>query len=178
MKRLLFITILLFITLISNAQDLSYGLVLGANTHKVNAKDPLFGTGSYSYFNIGGFFDYGLNDKFGIRSQLIYNKAKEDFYSDITAKEFDTYVSSIHFSPSFKMHVGGEYNTGFYFLSGPRISFVLNSELDNGDELEGFYKNINFGFQFGFGVVVLEYFGIEIVGDFDISNNDVFNFYS
>ncbi len=63
-----------------------------------------------------------------------------------------------------------EYNKGFYFLAGPRMSFILSAEYQSGTDVTDFYKGTNFAAQLGFGINIANMFAIEILGDYGFSD--------
>ncbi|WP_121666865.1 outer membrane beta-barrel protein [Mesonia aquimarina] len=178
----------LFFFLISSlafAQKISYGLSFGANYISVEtdgADENLYAGDSYSPFNekgfpvnIGGYFDYSLNESFGIKANLFYSKNVDEYliYSDNNeSTELDVMKSAIKFQPLLKFDVNKEYGKGFYLLAGPQFSFILNEEdARNNFELEeNFYKSTNIGANLGFGLQFSSLIGAEIIGYYGLSN--------
>lgn len=168
------------------AQKISYGLSLGANYISVEtdgADENLYAGDSYSPFNkkgipvnIGGYFDYSLNESFGIKTSLFYSRNLDEYSISgergLTA-DVDFLISSINFQPLLKFDVNKKYNKGFYLLAGPQVGFILNEKEDAADnfKFEGdFYKSTNIGANLGFGIQFSSLIGAEIIGYYGLSN--------
>lgn len=170
MKRIVLLSFLTLSTFLINAQEFSYGVVTGTSIYNNKIEGPL-STGAGFGVHFGGYAEYQINDKFGVKSNLIYSLDRIDTYrSDNFSGTFDARTSSFQLHTLVKYDVNSEYNKGFYLLAGPRASFILNVKDEDGDKLENFYKSSNFGIQFGFGVNFATHYGLEIVGDYGLSN--------
>ncbi len=173
-----FISLLTFLMVItfSNAQEISYGVSLGTNSYDLDGND-LKTLSKRIGFNIGGYFDYKINNSIGVKGNLFISSNEDRFLfkgqenPDGSRVSIDIKSSFLIFSPQLKYDLDSNYGKGFYLLGGPRLSILLNSKnASNSDSIEDFYKGMNFGGQLGFGTTFLKHFGIEILGDIGLSN--------
>lgn len=171
------ITLLLFFILIylnSFSQNLTYGPNLGWNNYAIEISGD-FGAGAgKSAINYGGFLDYKLNDSFGLKTILLFNKTKETsyysnqihniLYDEITLK-------TIQLHTLLKFDVNKDYNKGFYFLGGVRFTNLTSAKSDTNENLkDNFFKPTNFGALLGIGTIFMRDFSFEIVADYGFTN--------
>ncbi len=162
------------------AQELSYGVLLGANAKDIEIEgDGLSAGAAYSVFNypgfpldIGVYVDYALDASFGIKTNLYYGKTVQEYYTDINFRNIPLLVEQITLQPMLKYDVNKEYGKGFYLLAGPRASFVISSKFADSDvgDADGFLKGSNFGAGIGFGFSFSKTIGFEMMGDYGLSN--------
>jgi len=175
MKSIFYLFTILLTSSFLNAQEISYGPILGVNSYDIEVEGPLSSTGASSSLNFGGFIDYNFKGNFGIRGNLIYNSINESEYylieNGIGQGKFldEVKLNMIQIQGLLKYDVSNNYNKGFYILGGLRMSNVLSAESNNKDVKE-FYKNSNFGIMLGFGVNFLKHFGLELIPDYTITN--------
>jgi len=175
MKKII-IGLLFLVSCSVASQNLRYGLVTGANFYDIEIKGSLIANSGGSYFNFGGFVDYKLNDRFGVKANLIYTNTEENGYfkiinNQITPLTFsDAKLKTLQLHPLFKFDVRNDYNKGFHFLGGFRTTYVLDAKSDKNQDLDDFYHKVNFGGLMGFGTTFLKNISFELVGDFDLSN--------
>ena len=175
MKKIVLLSFLIFGLNYSNGQNLSYGAILGFNGYDIDIEGPLNAGAGYSGLNFGGFVEYQLNNRFGVKGNLLYNSVTEDnFYvvnNGVTSGNFidELKVNSLQIHGLLKYDVSKEYNKGFYLLGGFRMKNVLKTKAD-GEEIEDFYKKSNFGAMFGFGVNFAQHFGLEFIPEVNLSN--------
>ena len=159
----------------SKAQNLSYGAILGFNAYDVEIDGPMNGDGGTSSLNFGGFLDYQLNKSFGVRGNLIYSNVEEDEYYVLNGNQLVGYlfneskIKSLQIQTLLRYDVNKEYNKGFYFIGGFRMTNILSAKFD-GKENDDFYKKVNFGGMFGFGVNFAKHFGIELIPEVNLTN--------
>jgi hypothetical protein len=167
----------------SNAQNFSYGLILGCNAFQVandggtSNFEPL-GGGFVS--NLGVYAEYSFTNKIGIKTEVAFNK-KEVKYST-----FDTNLEMSFFqiTPSLKYDFGQEYRKGFYMLLGPKLS-LITKVTSEGEDVKDAFKTTNFGIQYGVGTRIYKYFDLETKLDYEFSpffeangtKSSFFNFY-
>lgn len=167
--------VLLFALNNMNSQNFNYGVLLGYNGYDIEIDGPLNSGGAVSSINTGGFIDYKLNSRLGIRANLIYSKVQEDAYYIVSqgqgyGKFLDKIeLKTLQIHTLLKLDVRKDYNKGFYLISGFRMTNILDAKSD-GNEIDDFYKNSNFGFMFGFGVNFAKHFGIELIPETNITN--------
>jgi hypothetical protein len=175
MKKTLLLTAILFTLNTMNAQNLNYGVLLGYSGYDIEIDGPAFSGGAFSSLNIGGFGEYKLNNRLGIRGNIIYSKVQEDdYYALVLGKGYAKFLDKIELNTLqihtlLKLDVRKDYNKGFYLIGGFRMTHILNAKSD-GDEIDGFYKDSNFGVMFGFGVNFAKYFGLELIPETNITN--------
>jgi hypothetical protein len=174
MKKILY-TITIFVPLLINAQELSFGPIIGLNSYDIEVDGPLTAEGANSSLNFGGFLDYNFKNNFGIRGNILYNSVTENGYS-ITengiGSDFlfeEAKYNAIQIQGLLKYDVNEEYNKGFYLIGGLRMSAILSAESNN-EDIKDFYNSTSFGVMLGFGVNFLKYFGVELIPDYNITN--------
>ncbi len=175
MKKTLF-TCFTFLFLQSvNSQKLSYGALMGFNAYDIEIDGPLNAGAGYSGLNIGGYVEYQINNRIGIKSNLIYTSVKEDNYYVIDhGVSYGNLIdkaemNTLQIHALLKCDVRHSYTKGFYFIGGLRMTNVLNASGD-GATLSGFYKSSNFGAMLGFGVNFAKHFGIELLPECNLTN--------
>lgn len=175
MKKII-IGLLFLVSYSVASQNLRYGFVTGANFYDIEIKGSLIANSGGSYFNFGGFVDYKLNDRFGVKANLIYTNTEENGYFKIIDNQMtpltfsNAKLKTVQLHPLFKFDVRKDYNKGFYFLGGFRTTYVLDAKSDNNQDLDDFYHKVNLGGLLGLGTTFLKNFSVELVSDFDISN--------
>ena len=175
MKKIILFTFLVFGLNNTNAQELSYGALLGFNAYDIDIEGPLNAGAGYSGLNLGGFVEYQLNSSFGIKGNLLFNSVKEDNFYIVNNRTVTAYladeikVNSLQVHGLLKYDVNREYNKGFYVLGGFRMTNILSAKAD-GEKIEDFYNKSNFGAMLGFGVNFAQHFGFEFIPEVNISN--------
>ncbi|HEX8574891.1 MAG TPA: porin family protein [Flavobacterium sp.] len=157
----------------ASAQHLGYGALFGFNFYDLEIDGPIIADGADSGLNVGGFVEYQLNNRFGVRGSLIYISIKEGKY-DITSNQgvslFDeAKIKSLQIHTLLKYDVSKVYHKGFYFIGGFRMTNVLNVTID-GEKNDDFYKKVNYGGMLGFGVNSAKHFGIEMLPEVNLTN--------
>lgn len=165
MKKLLTFTILFTINIL-NAQELSYGVVLGNSFYAIanNNGSNTMEMEDSSIFIIGGYGEYNFTENIGIKTDILY--AKNSFFYYPNRQPFEMNVVSC--APNFKYDFGEEYRKGFYLLVGPKLSFVTSVESE-GEDVKDSFETLNFGAQIGFGYRVLKFIDLQTKLEYDIS---------
>ncbi len=170
MKKLIVTTLLLFSLYKGIAQELSYGVITGWNFYDLEINGPFSGGAAISSLNYGGYAEYNLNNRIGVKFNLIYSNLTEDYIYYVKRGLYDSYdeveMSALNFQPLLKFDVSKEYNKGFYLLAG--LQFTNVSVKDN--FYEAFYKKNYYSGLFGFGVNFLNHFGTEVIITRNLSN--------
>lgn len=161
-------------------EHLSYGVLVGGNAFEAEIEgDGLSGGDGYSAFNkegfplnIGGFVNYGINESFGVKTNLFYKGNYRSIVFDDLGSDFDQYVSSIQLQPMLVYDVSKNYGKGFYLLAGPGFDFKLNEKYIGEDEVEfdDFYKSFHVDALFGFGFTFSPTIGMEFIGNYGLTN--------
>ena len=172
MKKLFVILSILLVSVTAKSQQLSYGIVLGANFYgsgNNNGANTFTTSGKYVTPNLGGYAEYGFNEKMGAKIEFTFNK-KEVEYVPLSYSQTKAIFKMAFFeiSPSFKYDFGNEYRRGFYMFLGPKFAFVTSAELDGVDASDAFKKNI-FGVQLGLGHRVLKFIDIQTKFNYDVT---------
>jgi hypothetical protein len=158
------------------SQNLSYGVLFGVSYMDSEVKNSLNSvtevTSEKPNIHFGAFLDYQFSSRLGVKLNGQYNRSYEQYRLRYipNPKETEFSINSIQLIPHLKFDVETEYSKGFYFLAGPRISFVLSAEDQSGNDVSNFYKGTNFGAQLGFGINIAKMFAIEIIGDYGFSD--------
>lgn len=168
--------IVLLLLIASNcfSQEYKYGVLVGSNFYDIQAKNLLVGAAG-SKFNIGGFLERRLNNRLGLKSYLFYGKVSESRYDVNSGNGYvllfeDLKLKTVQLHLLTKIDVKNDYNKGFYFLGGVRMTNVLDVESSINQNLaDDFFKKSNFGALLGFGVSFAKHFSFEIVGDRNIT---------
>jgi hypothetical protein len=159
--------ILLFTALISQAQELIYGITLGGNINEIYSNSALnstirneAGTKKFKLY-LGGFADYGFTENMGAKALIAFNQ-KTLAVGEVVDFGF------LDISTSFKYSFGDNYSDGFYLLFGPRFSFLLNAEFD-GEDVKDNFENSNIGLQLGAGTSIYEFLELELRLDYGLT---------
>ena len=147
-------------SLLSQAQELNYGITLGGNLYEIYSDGGISNESGNSKIGllIGGFLDYGFSDKIGAKVLIAYNKKT-------MGGNIPTEYNFLDISPNFKYNFGSDYGKGFYLLIGPRFSFLLNAKIEGQDMTDGF-ENSNVGLQLGLGTNVFKFLELELRFDY------------
>ena len=174
MKKIIF-GCLFLISYVAKSQNLSFGPVIGANFYDIEIEGPVIGGSGGSYFNFGGFADYKLNNRFGVKSQLIYTNSEENSYNYYDSGYNEELFSSaelktLQLHALCKFDVRRDYSKGFYFVGGFRMTNILSAKSDENVDLTDFYEKTNFGVLAGFGVTFLKNFSVELIPECNLTN--------
>ncbi len=155
---------LIFILFFANsqAQNLSYGALIGGNFYQSNnnnGSDQFLSDANPFAINLGGYLEYNFNKNIGVKTDLTFNKKELSFKNSNNFK-----LNFIDISPNLKYDFGNEYRKGFYMIIGPRFSFLTNAEVD-GNDASNIFNKTNIGLQLGLGQRIFNY--IDIQGKFD-----------
>ena len=173
MKKLLIIIITISSFKTLQAQDLTYGLDLGAGVSTIFELKPTFkgyatppkGVGIY----FGGFLNYKIGNKIGIFGSLAYDNRKSNFSTD----ENNFLIVNHNYltiNPSVKFSFSDAYNSGFYLRPGAKYSLFLSAKAK--DYQYEIINNFNglFSANLAFGYDVNSYLGIELYFDYSLNN--------
>lgn len=165
MKKLLTFTLLFAITIV-NAQEFSYGVVLGNSFYTIannNGTDGMT-TDDYSTITFGGYGEYNFTEKIGIKTDILFAKNSFTYYP--TKQPFE--MSMVSLAPNFKYDFGDVYREGFYMLIGSKLSIITSVESE-GEDVKDSFESFNFGAQLGFGYRVFKYVDLQTKLEYDIS---------
>jgi hypothetical protein len=182
MKKIILIFFLLSI-FSGKAQNITYGVLVGGHIYDIitpKADEGFRGYIGYTILNRGGlpgdigvFVDAKINESLGIKTNIFHSQSYDEYADDDTPNNYinDYLISSIQIQPALKIDANKEYGKGFYFLTGLRLNYILQTTHDQSDnEIGGLYKKASYGIQGGFGFMFSRLIGFEIRGDVSISN--------
>lgn len=166
MKKTYLIILISTLTHFTYSQDISYGVLLGGNFYQSdnnNGGNQLVTENNkfISTLNLGVYFEYGINDNIGIKSELTLNKKKVIYHKFDIDFEFEF----IEFSPSFKYDFGVDYKKGFYMTLGPRFSLISKTKYD----YEDVFEKLNIGIQLGLGHRLMRFIDFQAKIDYGIT---------
>jgi len=168
MKKILLLSILIC-ALHSHAQENNYGVKIGINANGVindsqNSGDITAPKGVG--FIISGFYDFKINESFGLIGNLNFNKRITN-YEPPKAN-----LSYFELNPMLKFDLNNDYGTGFYLKAGVNYSFLLSAkENDTNQNIKEDFNSSLLGFNFGFGSDISNLLGIEFIMGYSFSNS-------
>lgn len=129
MNKLLPISLFLFLFCFSSySQNLSYGVILGGNAYDIEVKGDLAGGTANSEVNYGVFGEYQINNRLGIRANLISNKTTERHSYDVrekigSSRIFEKIVlKTLQVHTLAKYNLTNDYKKGMYLSGGFRLT--------------------------------------------------------
>lgn len=146
-----------------NAQDLSYGVLVGITTYDSNnnnSQSNFSSSPKQTVLNLGGYIDYKFTNNIGLKTDLTFNQKELTLINN----SVNSKLNFIEISPNLKYDFGDEYRQGLYMLLGPRISFLTNAKTEGVDS-SGLFNSTNIGLQLGIGYRIFKF--IDLEGKFD-----------
>ena len=143
MKKVIFSAIAVMAFGFANAQDVKYGIKGGLNISNFTGDTEGFDFKSKAGFNVGGFVEIKLSEKFSIQPELLYSSqgAKLENIGDYVDDVF--YTGDIKFNFSyinvpvmFKYYVAEK----FSIEAGPQIGFLVSAKTKT--KLDGFSQTV------------------------------------
>jgi opacity protein-like surface antigen len=192
MKKVILAAIAVMAFGFANAQDVKFGLKGGINLSSFSG--DIEDASSKVGFQVGGFAEFKLTDKFSIQPELLYStqgakfeESEVNYFSKETIK-----TNYLNVPVMAKYYVANKFSVE----AGPQIGFLLSAkykweEVDYGEKTSGTddakddIKSVSFGLNVGAGydftenvsVGVRYNFGLSNISDFDsdakIHNNVV-----
>lgn len=168
-KNILALTALLVFGL-ANAQTAKFGIKGGMNISDWAGDTEGLDVKSKIGFNIGGFAEIKLSDKFAIQPELLYSAQGmrvDDFETEVDGVGFVTAdmkfnLSYINIPVMFKYYAAEKFN----IEAGPQIGFLTSAKLKT--KVEGYgssdvdvkdnFESVDFGLNFGAGFDFTEHF--------------------
>jgi hypothetical protein len=174
MKRTFFLLVFCFSASLIFSQQFTYGVNGGVSNYDLETSEE---SGFYPIkqsdlgIHFGAFLDYSLTESFGIKTDVIINSLRDRYLNENNINStFYVKVNSIQIAPKIKFYPKKEYNKGFYFLLGPRVTIITSVKDEDGKKIEDFYKGSNFGGQGGFGYNILNFLAVELLADVTVSD--------
>ena len=150
MKKVLFAAVAVFAFGAANAQEVKFGAKAGLNLSNITGdiEDNSMKLG----FQVGGFAEIGISEKFAIQPELLYSAQGTKYDGEGNAK---TNLDYLNVPVMAKYYVA----EGFSIEAGPQIGFLLSAKdkYDGGeDDIKDFLNSTDFSFNFGAGYDVTE----------------------
>lgn len=178
--NLLFFLFFLFNLNSSNAQKLSYGIILGGNIYNDQSSnsgpnDVGWDSGHDNFIipNLGGYVEYEWTKNMGIKLEITANsKTFEKGYKQHSLDEIYTF-DFIDINPNFKYDFGQVYRKGFYMMLGPKFALMTKAEFE-GQNVTSEFEKVNIGLELGLGQRFLKF--LEIEGKLDYGLTPFYKF--
>ena len=182
MKKLFLTAAAVFAFSFANAQDVKYGAKAGLNISSITG-DGTEDVSSKIGFQVGGFAEIKISDKFAIQPELLYSaQGAKTSYADVI-EGFDVDVKATQKLAYLNIPVMAKYyvTEGFSLEAGPQLGFLLSAEqeatvsfegesvTDSADNKEDF-NSIDFGFNLGAGYDVTENINLGVRYSIGLSN--------
>lgn len=164
MKRIIFCLIAVITFGFVNAQDLKYGVKGGLNVSSFSGDNDGMDLKSRVGFNIGGFVEVKLSEKFAIQPEVLYSQQGTKFkLSGILFSNDEPFKAETKFNLSYiNVPVMFKYYAieKLFIEAGPQIGFLISAKsktkvtgFDQTEELDtkDMYNTIDFGLNFGAG---------------------------
>lgn len=131
----------------SNAQETKFGVKAGLNL--TNLTGDVQDASSLVGFQIGGFAEIKLTDKFAIQPELLFStQGAKNKFTDFEegTYEYDTKLNYLNIPVLAKYYI----TEAFSVEAGPQIGVLLSAKED-GEDAKDYYKSVDFGFNVGAG---------------------------
>lgn len=184
MKKLLFAAVAVFAFGAANAQEVSYGAKAGLNLS--NFTGDAEGNSMKVGFQVGGFAEIMISDKFAIQPELLFSAqgAKMEEKYDGETFKYDMNFNYLNIPVMAKYYISEEFSVE----AGPQIGFLMSAKAkgDGGSEdVKDLYNSTDFGFNAGVGYNVTENINLGLrytaglsniakdSGDYKVGNSNI-----
>jgi long-subunit fatty acid transport protein len=169
MKKIILTAAAVFAFSFANAQDVKFGAKAGLNISSITG-DNTEDVSSKIGFQVGGFAEIKISDKFAIQPELLYSaQGAKSKYSEVVPDlgtftgKFTQKLAYLNIPVMAKYYV----TEGFSLEAGPQLGFLLSAESEQTDSFEGDsvtettdnkkdFNSTDFGFNLGAGYDVTE----------------------
>ncbi|WP_130736698.1 porin family protein [Flavobacterium sp. J27] len=163
MKKLFFAAAAVLAFGVTNAQEVKFGAKAGLNLSTLTGDDD---TSMKVGFQVGGFAEIGISDKFAIQPELLYSAqgTKYDGAGDPSLN-----LDYLNIPVMAKYYV----TEGFSLEAGPQIGFLLSAKAksDGGDvDFKDYVNSTDFGLNVGAGYDVTENINLGLRYGFGLSD--------
>jgi long-subunit fatty acid transport protein len=180
MKKIFLTAAAVFAFSFANAQDVKFGAKAGLNISSITGDTDGFGDISSKVgFQVGGFAEIKVSDKFAIQPELLYSAqgAKAKISEEGVSIKGTQKLAYLNIPVMAKYYV----TEGFSLEAGPQLGFLLSAEqeatvsfegesvTDSADNKEDF-NSIDFGFNLGAGYDVTENINLGVRYSIGLSN--------
>ena len=180
MKKIFLTAAAVFAFSFANAQDVKFGAKAGLNISSITG-DNTEDVSSKIGFQVGGFAEIKISDKFAIQPELLYSaqgaKSKNSELGGTSIYKSTIKLAYLNIPLMAKYYVA----EGFSLEAGPQLGFLLSaeneatvsfegeSETESADNKEDF-NSIDFGFNLGAGYDVTENINLGVRYSIGLSN--------
>lgn len=182
MKKNILIVAAVLVFGMTNAQKAKFGIKGGMNISNWVGDTEGMDVKSKIGFNIGGFAEIKLSDKFAIQPELLYSAQgmKMDNF-EVDDPELGSVTADAKFNLSyinipvmFKYYVAEKFN----LEAGPQIGFLTSAKLNvkvdgygsSDQDVKDIFESVDFGLNFGAGYDFTEHFFANIRYNLGLSN--------
>lgn len=156
MKKVILSAIAVLAFGFANAQDVKFGVKGGLNIASIS---PNEGGSSKIGFNLGGFADIKISDKFHVQPELLYSgQGEKNEFSGVTVNSNLNYINIPVMAKFFVAE-------GFNIQAGPQLGFLLSADVSgNGQSvsIKDQFKTVDFGVNFGLGYDIGENMMVDL----------------
>ena len=178
MKKIILTAAAVFAFSFANAQDVKFGAKAGLNISSITG-DNTEDVSSKIGFQVGGFAEIKISDKFAIQPELLYSAqgSKEKFSEEGFSYKATGKLGYLNIPVMAKYYV----TEGFSLEAGPQLGFLLSAELEEtktefgesvttSTDVKEFTNSIDFGFNLGAGYDVTENINLGVRYSIGLSN--------
>ncbi|MEN2414851.1 porin family protein [Flavobacterium mesophilum] len=182
MKKIILSAVAVMAFGFANAQEVKYGVKGGLNLSNFSGDTEGVNLKSKAGFNVGGFVEIKLSDKFAIQPELLYStqgakadNQQEEIGDVIYTADVCFNLSYINVPVMFKYYVADKFNVE----AGPQIGFLTSAKTKT--TVEGFsgsnemdvkdaFESIDFGLNFGAGYDFTDHFNAGLRYNLGLAN--------
>lgn len=182
MKKIILSAIAIMAFVFANAQEVKFGVKGGLNISDFSGDTEGIDLKSKAGFNVGGFVEIKLSDKFAIQPELLYSTQGPKAVNQIGEMNGVTYNGDVCFNLSyinvpvmFKYYVAEKFN----IEAGPQIGFLTSAKTkttidgwDGSNELDvkDIFESIDFGLNLGAGYDFTDHFSAGVRYNLGLAN--------
>jgi opacity protein-like surface antigen len=182
MKKIILTAAAVFALSFANAQDVKFGAKAGLNLSNIGG--DLENTSSKVGFQVGGFAEIKVSDKFAIQPELLYSaQGAKSEYSEVDS-DLVTISSKLTQKLAYlNIPVMAKYfvTEGFSLEAGPQFGFLMSANAETEVSALGesasvsadnkdYFESIDFGLNFGAGYDVSENINLGVRYSLGLSN--------
>jgi opacity protein-like surface antigen len=177
MKKIILTAAAVFAFGFANAQDVKFGVKGGLNI--ANFSGDVEDNSSKVGFNVGGFVEIKISDKFAVQPELLYSTQGTKFkmLEGVDSAEIKFNLEYINIPVMAKYFVADK----FSLEAGPQIGFLtsakadytatIDGETETGDEnIKKNFESVDFGLNFGAGYEFTENLSASVRYNLGLSN--------
>jgi long-subunit fatty acid transport protein len=180
MKKIILSAVAVMAFGFTNAQSAKFGLKAGLNVaNQVYSGSVAPSPSSIVGFNLGGFVDVKITDKFSIQPEVLYSTQGSKFNMTVfnggtnynTENTFK--LAYLNIPVMFKYYAAEK----FSFEAGPQIGFLIDSKLvvnvlgqSVSQDAKDLFEKIDFGFNLGAGYEISKKFSTVVRYNIGLSN--------